>query len=36
MEDTDAYESMIDIYDKAVVTNSVSKTDSVPAARRVL
>lgn len=33
MEDTDAYESMIDIYDKAVVTNSVSKTYSVPAAR---
>ena len=33
LEDTEAYSSMIDVYDRAIVTNSVSKTYSVPAAR---
>lgn len=33
LEDTDTFESMVDVYDKAVVTNSVSKTYSTPAAR---
>ena len=33
LEDTDAFVSMADVYDKAIVTNSVSKTYSTPAAR---
>lgn len=33
MEYTDEYESMIDVYEKAIITNSVSKTYSTPAAR---
>ncbi len=33
LEDTDRFVSMIDLYDKAVVTNSISKTYSVPGAR---
>lgn len=33
LEDTESFESMADLYDKAVVTNSISKTYSVPAAR---
>lgn len=32
LEDTEAYSSMIDVCDRAIVTNSVSKTYSVPAA----
>ncbi|MGI6045517.1 MAG: aminotransferase [Eggerthellaceae bacterium] len=32
-EDTDNYVSIVDIYDKAVATNSISKRYSVPAAR---
>ena len=33
LEDTESFVSMADLYDRAVVTNSVSKTYSVPAAR---
>ncbi len=33
LENTERYESMIDVYDKAIVTNSISKTYSVPGAR---
>ncbi len=33
LEDTDSFVSMADLYDRAVVTNSISKTYSVPAAR---
>ena len=33
LEDTGAFMSMVDVYDKAIVTNSVSKTYSTPAAR---
>ncbi len=33
LEDTDAFVSVADLYDKGVVTNSISKTYSVPAAR---
>lgn len=33
LEDTDRFVSMADLYDRAVVTNSISKTYSVPAAR---
>jgi aspartate/methionine/tyrosine aminotransferase len=33
LEDTESYVSMLDVYEKAIVTNSVSKTYSVPAAR---
>lgn len=33
LEDTESFESVADLYDKGVVTNSISKTYSVPAAR---
>ncbi|MCI1665265.1 MAG: aminotransferase [Atopobiaceae bacterium] len=33
LEDTDDYVSMADVYEKSVVTNSISKTYSVPGAR---
>ena len=33
LEDTEHFKSMVDVYDRAIVTNSVSKTYSVPAAR---
>lgn len=33
LEDTGSFRSMADVYDRAIVTNSVSKTYSVPAAR---
>ena len=33
MEDVENYVSMVDLYEKAVVTNSISKTYSVPGAR---
>lgn len=33
LENTEDFYSMVDIYDKAIVTNSVSKTYSTPAAR---
>lgn len=33
LQDTEAYQSMADLYDKAIVTNSLSKTYSVPGAR---
>ena len=33
LEDTDSFVSMADLYDKAIVTNSLSKTYSVPGAR---
>lgn len=33
LEDTESYRSMADLYDRAVVTNSLSKTYSVPGAR---
>lgn len=33
LEDTENFESMVDVYDKAIVTNSVSKTYSTPGAR---
>ena len=33
LEGTDEFCSMVDVYDKAIVTNSVSKTYSTPAAR---
>lgn len=33
LENTEDYVSMVDVYEKAIVTNSVSKTYSVPAAR---
>lgn len=33
LEDTKSYKSMIDVYEKAIITNSVSKTYSTPAAR---
>lgn len=33
LEDTDRFLSMADVYDRAIVTNSVSKTYSLPAAR---
>jgi aspartate/methionine/tyrosine aminotransferase len=33
MENTEDFESVVDIYDKGIVTNSVSKTYSTPAAR---
>ncbi len=33
VEDTDQYVSVVDLYDKAVATNSISKRYSVPAAR---
>lgn len=33
LENTEGFKSMTDVYDRAIVTNSVSKTYSVPAAR---
>lgn len=33
LEYTESFKSMVDVYDRAIVTNSVSKTYSVPAAR---
>ncbi|MCI1934454.1 MAG: aminotransferase [Atopobiaceae bacterium] len=33
MEDTEHYVSMVDVYEHAIVTNSISKTYSVPGAR---
>lgn len=33
LENTDSFMSMVDLYEKAIVTNSVSKTYSTPAAR---
>lgn len=33
LEHTESFKSIVDVYDRAIVTNSVSKTYSVPAAR---
>lgn len=33
LENTESFKSMVDVYDRAIVTNSVSKTYSVPAVR---
>lgn len=33
LENTESFMSMVDVYEKAIVTNSVSKTYSTPAAR---